>query len=202
MQSTIHSLAQEVASNLPGHWQVGEKYGSPVLIDQVNGISFLFSPKRDEQSIIVTHLVPRATVAGELSPTAPEILVYKIGSSEKAEFPRMKVSDKKAGAQIAKDIQRRILQQAIDTQLLANMSLAAMKKHYQNREDAFSGMLESFGPRSKRNAEHVSLVSSGGHVGGYAYARIHSETSIEFSITSLGIEKAKKLAEFIKTLLD
>ena len=173
------------------------------MIDQVNGISFLFSPKRDEQSIIVTHLVPRATEAGELSPTAPEILVYKIGSSEKAEFPRMKVSDKKSGAQIAKDIQRRILQQAIDTQLLANASLAAMKKRYQNKEDAFSGMLESFGPRSRRSdTEHVSLVSSRGHVGGYVHARIHSETSIEFSITSLGIEKAKKLAEFIKTLLD
>lgn len=192
------SFVQEIASLLGSDWTVGSAYGHHTLEKPCIGLVLSISESRDKKDMLrIRHQIPRVESNGNISRTAAPMFLYsKVGTGRET-FPSILVSNKKSASQVFKDISRRILEEAIRVQLLANEEMQRLKQSSNRLENSTEKMKLALGVKDLRE----SLRSSNGsYANGYCTATVNGGgNSVEFSICSLPVEKAEKLAKYLKT---
>lgn len=190
------SFVQEIASLLGSDWTVGSSYGHHTLEKSSIGLVLNICDSRDKKGMLsIRHQIPRVDSQGNLNKTAAQIYLYKKGGTGTETFPSILVSNKKSASQVFKDIQRRMLEEAERVQILANEEMQRLKISSNKQETAIERMRLALGVKDLRE----SLRSNGSYSNGYCTATVNGGgNSVEFSICSLPIEKAEKLAEYLK----
>lgn len=191
------SFVQEIANLLGSDWTVGSAYGHHTLEKSSIGLVLNICDSYDKKGMLsISHQIPRVDSKGNLNRTSASIILYKKVGTGRETFPSILVSNKKSASQVFKDISRRMLEEAERVQILANEEMQRLKISSNKQETAIEKMKLALGVKDLRESLRPS---NGSYSNGYCTATVSGGgNSVEFSICSLSIEKAEKLAKYLK----
>ena len=191
-------FVQEIANLMGEDWKVGSLYGKSTLEKPSIGLSLIITRSiQKEGKLRISHKTPRVNESGQLDNTAAPITVYKKESVGQEIFQSILVSDEKTASQVCKDIQRRILGEAIRVQLLANEKMLMLRESNNRYEVTVEKIKNALGVQDLSKCLTEAMHSM---KGGYGNVRVNGGgNSVEFEIHSLPVHKAEKLAKFLKS---